>query len=176
MDAFECTVYKEEILRVADPTETRPPNYWPFRNWFLARSWVTSTTMANVTSTTMTIGGIPTVLVPLPTPYPSMDGCGANIYQLSSAAPTFLAWDPDYGKNFTDAASCLPPQVSTWWDQAPGLFQIYTGLGPTFACPEAYSTVSTTVTASSVQEVYCCPSYVTQPRAERPTCRKREKN
>lgn len=131
--------------------------------------------MASVTSTIMPIGDIPTVFLPLPTPYPSGDGCGTNIYQPSSAEPTFLAWDPAYGKNFTDAASCIAPQVSAWWDQDTGIFQLYTALGPTFACPEAYSTVSTTVTASSVQAVYCCPSYVTQPGAERATCRKKGK-
>lgn len=122
--------------------------------------------MASVTSTVMTIGGTPTIFVPMATPYPSGDGCGTNIYQLASAEPTFLAWDPAYGKSVTDAASCIPTQVSTWWFQDPDAL-LYTAIGPTFACPEAYSTVLTTVTASSVQKVYCCPSYVHQPRAKR---------
>ncbi|KAG6357686.1 hypothetical protein INS49_013565 [Diaporthe citri] len=116
--------------------------------------------MASVTSTVMTIGGTPTIFVPLPTPYPSEDGCGTNIYQLASTTPTFLAWDPAYGKSVTDAASCIPSQVSTWRFQDPDAL-LYTAIGPTFVCPEAYSTVSTTVTASSVQKVYCCPSQYT---------------
>ncbi|KAL1858186.1 hypothetical protein Daus18300_010068 [Diaporthe australafricana] len=116
--------------------------------------------MSSVTSTVMVIGGTPTIFLPLPTPYPSGDGCGTNIYQLTATAPTFLAWDPVYGQSVTDATSCFPPQVTTWWLQASTAL-IYTALGPTFACPEAYSTVSTTLVESSVQEVYCCPSQFT---------------
>lgn len=130
---------------------------------------MTSTTMSSATSTVMTIGGTPTIFLPLPTPYPSENDCGTNIYQLKSTNPTFLVWDPVYGQSVTHATTCFPPQVTTWWLQSSGAL-LYTALGPTFACPEAYSTVSTTTIASSVQEVYCCPSYVHNPasRRERP--------
>jgi hypothetical protein len=72
----------------------------------------------------------------------------------------FVVWDPFYGRGIvTDATTCHPPQVTTWWFQSSDAL-LYTALGPTFACPEAYSTVTTTVIESSVQQVYCCPSYV----------------
>lgn len=120
---------------------------------------MSSTTMTSVSSTVISVGGTPTIFLPLPTPYPSEEGCGTNVYQLTSTAPTFLAWDPVYGQSVTDATSCFPPQVTTWWLQSSSAL-IYTALGPSFACPEAYSTVSTNYVASSVQEVYCCPTYV----------------
>ncbi|KAJ0107743.1 hypothetical protein J7T55_000005 [Diaporthe amygdali] len=116
--------------------------------------------MTSVSSTVISVGGTPTIFLPLPTPYPSEEGCGTNVYQLTSTAPTFLAWDPVYGQSVTDATSCFPPQVTTWWLQSSSAL-IYTALGPSFACPEAYSTVSTNYVASSVQEVYCCPTSFT---------------
>ncbi len=114
--------------------------------------------MTSTSPTVLTIGGTPTIFLPLPTPYPYESGCSTNIYQLNTV-PTFLAWDPAYGKSITAAASCFPPQVTSWWFQYSDAL-IYTAIGPTFVCPEAYSTVSTSLFASSVQEVYCCPSYV----------------
>ncbi|KAH8769060.1 hypothetical protein F5883DRAFT_553407 [Diaporthe sp. PMI_573] len=122
---------------------------------------MTSTSMASVTSTILTVGGTPTIFLPLPTPYPSEEGCGTNIYQWMSTPPMFVVWDPFYGRGIvTDATTCHPPQVTTWWFQSSDAL-LYTALGPTFACPEAYSTVTTTVIESSVQQVYCCPSQFT---------------
>lgn len=162
----ECAVVnRDRIPRVVDRQEQEP--VLPSRSLSVPGFRLTSPKMATGTETwsVLTIGGTPTTFLPLATPYPSKDGCDTNIYQLTSAAPTFLAWDPAYGKSVTDAASCIPSYVSTWWFQDPDA-SYYTALGPTFACPEAYSTVSTTATvvttgtASSVQKVYCCPSYV----------------
>lgn len=114
--------------------------------------------MASITSTVSTIGGTPTIFYPLPTPYPSEAGCGTNIYQLTPDSPTFINWDPVYGSSVTHATTCFPAQVTAWWLQI-STAATYTALGPTFACPEAYSTMSTNTIATSVQEVYCCPSY-----------------
>ena len=121
--------------------------------------------MTSISSTILTIGGTPTIFLPVPSPYPYENGCSTNIYQFQSA--TFLAWDPIYGKSISAATSCFPPQVTSWWLQASDAL-IYTALGPTFACPEAYSTVSTNVVATSVEEVYCCPSYVAKLHPENP--------
>lgn len=113
--------------------------------------------MATVKPTISTLAGTPTIFYPLPTAYPSEDGCGTNIYQLTADTPTFMVWDPVYGSSVSHATSCFPPQVTTWWLQV-STAATYTALGPTFACPEAYSTMSTNTVATSVEEVYCCPS------------------
>lgn len=114
--------------------------------------------MASITSTVSTIGGTPTIFYPLPTPYPSEDGCGTNVYQLTPDSPTFINWDPIHGSSVTHATTCFPTQVTAWWLQV-STAATYTALGPTFACPEAYLTMSTNTIETSVQEVYCCPSY-----------------
>jgi len=120
--------------------------------------------MVSIASTVLTVGGTPTVFLPLPTPWPSGDSCTSNIYLHTpvSNPNTFLAWDPLYGASMdTRAQSCLPPQVSSWWafERAASISQ-YTALGPTFVCPQAYSAVQTVIVASSLQQIFCCPSYV----------------
>lgn len=118
--------------------------------------------MVSTAPTTMTVGGTPTVFLPLPTPWPAGDGCTSNLYLHTpvSNPHTFLAWDPLYGASMIPSAqSCLPPQVSSWWSQ-PASESTYTALGPTFVCPQAYSAVQTVLVATSVQQVFCCPSYV----------------
>ncbi|KAK3940796.1 hypothetical protein QBC46DRAFT_228942, partial [Diplogelasinospora grovesii] len=113
--------------------------------------------MTSAQSTLLTVGGSPTVFLPLPTPWPSGENCGANIYRYIATLDTYLAWDPVYGQHLaTSATTCLLPQVTTWWLQ-PGSNLVYTALGPTFACPQAYSTVTTSQVESSMEEVYCCP-------------------
>ncbi|KAE8443173.1 hypothetical protein EG329_002271 [Mollisiaceae sp. DMI_Dod_QoI] len=116
--------------------------------------------MASVASTTLTVGGTPTVFLPLPTPWPSGLGCADNIYVHTPIGnpTTFLAWDPLFGASMMPTArSCLPPQVTSWWSQGAAA-NPYTALGPTFVCPEAYSAVQTVLVASSLQQIFCCPS------------------
>ena len=117
---------------------------------------------AAIVSTILTVSGTPTVFLPLPTAWPSGSGCAENIYlhTPTNTPYTFLAFDPLFGATMvTSAQSCLPPQVSTWWSQKNGE-ATFTALGPTFVCPQAYTAVQTVLVATSLQQIYCCPSYV----------------
>ncbi|KAF8846496.1 hypothetical protein BDZ45DRAFT_546440, partial [Acephala macrosclerotiorum] len=92
-----------------------------------------------------TVSGTATAFLPLPTPWPSGDGCAANIYLHTpvSNPNTFLAFDPLYGASMVASArSCLPPQVTSWWNQGTTASP-YIALGPAFVCPEVYSAVQT---------------------------------
>lgn len=118
--------------------------------------------MASVTQAILTVGGSTTAFLPLPSAWPSGTDCTSNLYLHTpiDGVLTFLAWDPLYGASMVlSAQSCLPPQVSNWWSQ-PVDESIYTALGPTFVCPEAYSAVQTAVVSSSLLQTFCCPSYV----------------
>ncbi|KAH8817513.1 hypothetical protein F5884DRAFT_631487, partial [Xylogone sp. PMI_703] len=114
----------------------------------------------SLASTILTMGGTPTVFLPLPTAWPAGDDCTSNLYLHTpvSNPNTFLAWDPLYGESMvTSASSCLPPQVTAWWNQGSSNTP-YTALGPTFVCPEAYSAVQTVLVAKTLQQMFCCPS------------------
>ncbi|CZR56665.1 uncharacterized protein PAC_06554 [Phialocephala subalpina] len=116
--------------------------------------------MTSVASAILTVGGTPTEFLPLATPWPSGDGCAANIYLHTpvSSPNTFLAFDPLFGASMVASArSCLPPQVTSWWNQGTSASP-YIALGPTFVCPQAYSAVQTVLVATSLQQVFCCPS------------------
>jgi hypothetical protein len=112
--------------------------------------------MTTATPTVITVNSTPVDFLPLVTPYSAPTSCSNYIYrQLDS---TYLAFDPYYGSYIdTDAATCQPTQVVSWWSQASGAVTT-TALGTTFNCPALYSTVTTTTT-NGFQHVYCCPSY-----------------
>lgn len=113
--------------------------------------------MAATTPTVLTVSGTPTNFLPLVTPYSAPTSCSNYIYK--QEGPTYLAFDPYYGLNIdTDAATCLPSQVSTWWSQASDAVTT-TVLGNSFNCPSLYRTVASS-TASGFEHIYCCPSYV----------------
>jgi hypothetical protein len=110
-------------------------------------------------TTTLTVTGTPTVFIPLPTAWPSKTNCESNIYY-AQIPNTYLAWDPIYGRDIVSSAqSCLPPQVTNWWNQATAADPII-ALGPTFQCPEAYTPMQTAIIASSILQTFCCPSWV----------------
>ncbi|CAK7211136.1 hypothetical protein SCUCBS95973_001028 [Sporothrix curviconia] len=112
-----------------------------------------------MTGTIISITGTPTVFVPLSTAWPSATGCISNIYLHTPIANpgTFIAWDPLYGAAMvTSAQSCLPEQVTLWWNQPSA--SLFTALGPAFQCPGAYSPVQTAVVASSLHQTFCCPT------------------
>jgi hypothetical protein len=122
------------------------------------------TTMAD-DDTAPTLGsldGSPVLFHPMPTPWPAAEGCENYIYR-QSRERWILAWDPAYTSfGGTGPASCIPPQQRQWWNQANDAAPSI-ALGPTFACPEAYSAVYSTLESDSATQThftYCCPPYV----------------
>jgi hypothetical protein len=112
-----------------------------------------------LTVTVVTVSGTPVQLTPLSTPWPSGVGCANNIYR--QADRTLVAWDPVYPVSFEPSEStCFAPLAVAWWSQ-PHTVATFMGLGPTFACPEAYYTAQTASVADNVQRIFCCPLWVT---------------
>ncbi|CAK7231220.1 hypothetical protein SBRCBS47491_007857 [Sporothrix bragantina] len=114
---------------------------------------------SNPTGTVIIVTGTPTVFVPLDLAWPSSTDCTSNIYLHTPVASpnTFIAWDPLYGAAMvTSAQSCLPEQVTIWWNQPAS--SLFTALGPAFYCPGAYSPILTVVVASSLHQTFCCPT------------------
>ncbi|KAK3298578.1 uncharacterized protein B0H64DRAFT_78368 [Chaetomium fimeti] len=122
--------------------------------------------MSDIETTSGTLFGTKVNFLPLPTPYPSLAGCGEGGIHRQVNAGTMLGWDPVYTRFDPGADSCFPPQQRPWWnqDQASNSGPS-TALGPTFVCPEAYSGVHSTVlesnSASQAQYTYCCPKKYT---------------
>jgi hypothetical protein len=107
------------------------------------------------TPTVLTLSGRPVSFLPVPTPWPSSSGCASYIYEQCDG--DFLGWDPWISTAIPSASSCFPPELVAWWFQ-PLEAATYTQLGPTFACPEAYATVATSVLDVGTTQVFCCPS------------------
>ena len=108
------------------------------------------------TPTLITVTGTPVELFPLPTPWPNNPGCADHMYRVGDS--DFLKFDPEWARLFdAEASTCFPPQVSLWWYQR-GTRLPLTGLGPAFACPEAYKPMLTAVIDDDTKMTYCCPS------------------
>lgn len=112
-----------------------------------------------LTITVVTILGTPVQLIPLQTAWPSGRDCDKYIYHQAGGGD-LIGWDPLYASVLdARASSCLPPQAVSWWTQATGpAVSTYTGLGPTFVCPEAYYPAKTVSVAKDTHETFCCPS------------------
>ncbi|KAK1749851.1 hypothetical protein QBC47DRAFT_365904 [Echria macrotheca] len=105
----------------------------------------------------ITANGTPTQFLPLSTPWPAATDCASKLYQHDDGR--MLAWDPFYGRAFdAKVQSCHAPEVSAWWFQTAPPITTYTALGPSFACPQRYSTVQVALLADDTPYVYCCPS------------------
>ncbi|CAI4216045.1 unnamed protein product [Parascedosporium putredinis] len=108
------------------------------------------------TPTLITVTGTPVELFPLPTPWPNNPGCADHMYRVGNN--DFLKFDPEWARLFdAEASTCFPPQVSQWWYQRDTRLPL-TGLGPAFACPEAYKPMLTAVIDDDTKMTYCCPS------------------
>lgn len=105
-----------------------------------------------------TNSGTVTSYLPLTTAWPSSSGC-ASIYRLNG--PSLVAWDPGYGLDVNSDVVCDAPEVTTWWEQGllgnGGTLPTRISLGP-FTCPEAFSTMKSSVKDASSTLVMCCPS------------------
>ncbi|RAH68318.1 uncharacterized protein BO66DRAFT_472778 [Aspergillus aculeatinus CBS 121060] len=105
-----------------------------------------------------TNSGTVTSYLPLTTAWPSSSGC-ASIYRLNG--PSLVDWDPGYGLDVNSDVVCDAPEVTTWWEQGllgnGGTLPTRISLGP-FTCPEAFSTMKSSVKDASSTLVMCCPS------------------
>ncbi|PYI23511.1 hypothetical protein BO99DRAFT_439794 [Aspergillus violaceofuscus CBS 115571] len=105
-----------------------------------------------------TNSGTVTSYLPLTTAWPSSSGC-ASIYRLNG--PSLVAWDPGYGLDVNSDVVCDAPEVTTWWEQGllenGGTLPTRVSLGP-FTCPEAFSTMKSSVKDAFSTLEMCCPS------------------
>jgi hypothetical protein len=108
----------------------------------------------------ITVSGVTTAWLPIPTPWLSIAACSTEIYaQRAGLGGNLIAFDPLFGESIIPSAiPCLPTEVtSSWFQSNTG---ITTVLGPTFVCPGAYSPVQTILVNPTMEQVLCCPSYV----------------
>ncbi|KAK3898362.1 hypothetical protein C8A05DRAFT_19043 [Staphylotrichum tortipilum] len=121
-----------------------------------------STTTSAATEPTLgAISGTLMLFYPVPTPWPSVTGCGEFVWRQTDSGSMF-GWDPNYWNLVgTGAEDCFQPQQSSWWFQTAEASPS-TALGPTFVCPESFSAVHSTTlaggdAATRTEFTYCCP-------------------
>jgi hypothetical protein len=106
-----------------------------------------------------THGGIVTSWVPLTTAFAQSRGCEDLAW--SVVLDTLAVYDPGYGLTVDPNIRCVPPAVTTWWNQdrlgANSLTKL--SIGP-ITCPSSYSTGTTIIENESSTFVACCPPYV----------------
>jgi hypothetical protein len=115
--------------------------------------------MATSTHSPETNSGVVTSWLPVSTPWPAVPQCSAEIYSQIGGGSA-IAFDPFFGQSINGQITCLPPAATLWWNQVyqtPA--QTITSLGP-FACPELYTTGTTSALNSLSTFIGCCPSYV----------------
>ncbi|KAK1832790.1 hypothetical protein QBC39DRAFT_67746 [Podospora conica] len=105
-------------------------------------------------TTTGTILGSSVDFIPVPTPWPMSARCDEYIWR-RSADGAVRAFDPNYP--YVDGGrgqSCYPDPQSLWWFGR-------SVLGPTFVCPESYTSIHSTLVDGDfdalTQFTYCCP-------------------
>ena len=104
-----------------------------------------------------TNAGVVTSWVPLMATFTPSIGCESK-FRLNG--PSLVAYDPGYGLDIDPKVKCAPPAVTTWWEQGrlgKGNDAGHTAasLGP-MTCPNAWSTVATSVRDTSTLAM-CCP-------------------
>jgi hypothetical protein len=109
--------------------------------------------------------GTVTSWLPLTTAFPYQSGCSSAFWArwgiTESISYDGVAFDPGYGITVDPASVCMPSQVTLWWETetAPtvnGVATLYS-IGP-IVCPEAYSTIGSSVVNAESTLVVCCPS------------------
>ncbi|KAF2764175.1 hypothetical protein EJ03DRAFT_392198 [Teratosphaeria nubilosa] len=105
-----------------------------------------------------THSGAVTSWIALTTSWPLSTPC-STYFRLDG--PSLVAFDPAYGLDVDTDAACLPPAVTTWWDQAAlgAGTQAHTAvsIGP-LTCPDGWATVETYVKNSRSTQAMCCPN------------------
>jgi hypothetical protein len=104
--------------------------------------------------------GTVTSWIPLTTAWPLTTACFSSFDcfgDFATGAPIFI-FDPLYGISVDTAFRCLPPAVTTWWDQQNnGDTGTIVSLGPVM-CPVAYTTAYTSLVNGQSTLVGCCPT------------------
>src|ERR1700759_2437480 len=89
--------------------------------------------------------GTITSWLPLTTAWPPATSCDSLYYQYDPAYA--IVYEPAYGIDMQKGLNCLPPAVTSWWNQDRLGNNIYNNtktaisLGPV-TCPEVYVTVN----------------------------------
>ena len=111
--------------------------------------------MATTTYPPVTHGGTVTSWIPLTTAFPYSQGCESCFW--SYVQSTLAAWDPGVGISADTNLHCVPPAVTTWWDQDRlGDLLTTTSIGP-LTCPESFTTGATSVENGISTWIACCP-------------------
>jgi len=133
---------------------------------FIHPSWAKNT-MTTATRSAELNNGVWTSWLPLTTAWPSQAACNSEVWARNAINVTASYWpyeyDAAYGQSVANTLTCLPPQVTKWWNGATEVSNTITSwsIGP-IVCPAAFTTVSTTVISGSSTSVICCPTYVHQ--------------
>ncbi|KAK4158586.1 hypothetical protein C8A00DRAFT_28598 [Chaetomidium leptoderma] len=103
---------------------------------------------------------VATSWVPLTTTFTPSVGCESK-FRLNGMS--LVAYDPGYGLDIDSRVKCAPPAVTTWWEQGRlgrgnDAGHTAASLGP-MICPNAWSTVATSVKGSSTQAMCCPPDF-----------------
>lgn len=103
--------------------------------------------------------GTTTSWIPLTTAWPSQSGCASSFF-LYPGQPQAVAWDPGYGYFAGGTPNCLPPEATTWHEQAHQNGDGFTSLSiRPIVCPAAFTTAASSIQSGSSTLVLCCPSY-----------------
>lgn len=114
----------------------------------------------SATVSVQTRNGVTTSWLPITSTWPAVRACSTLVYSHSGDGKTFsgTVFDPWYAQHWNTAVTCLPPQVTSWWQQTLATPQnTITSLGP-MVCPELYTTASTSQVDASSTFIACCPS------------------
>lgn len=105
-----------------------------------------------------TSAGLTTSWVPLTTAGPTYSPeCASAIYLNPQNNASIGAFDPWYGQHVNTALRCQLPQQTTWWDQVDLAASTLWNLGP-LACPNGYTTATTSSFNAYSTILACCPS------------------
>lgn len=105
-----------------------------------------------------TSAGLTTSWVPLATAGPTYSPeCASAIYLNPQNNASIGAFDPWYGQHVNTALRCQLPQQTTWWDQIDLAASTLWNLGP-LACPNGYTTATTSSFNAYSTILACCPS------------------
>ncbi|CZR67976.1 uncharacterized protein PAC_17875 [Phialocephala subalpina] len=101
--------------------------------------------------------GTVTSYLPLTTAWSAPAQCSSLF--LDSGGNLYLN-APEYQNDMPRAPACMPPQISPWWYQSLNTASPTVTLlgGYDFLCPEAYTTVFSSV-VDSTTTIGCCPSF-----------------
>jgi len=114
--------------------------------------------MTTTTRPPETNGGVVTTWLPVTSAWFSVSQCATAIYsQQGGVGAVAIAFDPFYGLSIDTQLTCLPPAVTSWWNQVQQTpAQTVTSLGP-LVCPSQYTTGGSSIIDLISTSIACCP-------------------